>query len=174
MKSNIVLIGFMGTGKTTVGKILAQKLKKKFNESDEEIVKKTGKDIPRIFSEEGEVRFREIETELIKELSVVSNMVLSLGGGAVLNKVNMINLQPNSFIVLLEAPAKDIYARILSEGKEKRPLLNKPEPLQEIQRLLKIRKPFYTAFSDICISTHNKTPEQVAKEIVDIFIKSSD
>jgi shikimate kinase len=157
----------MGTGKTTVGKLLAQKFKKEFIESDDVIVKKANKSIPDIFSQNGEITFREIEMQVCKELSQKNNCVISTGGGVVLNKLNIDYFKINGTIVLLEATAKDIFNRISIEGKEKRPLLNKPDPMNEIKDLLMFRKPFYDSAADLKISTYKKMPEQIADEIMD-------
>ncbi|MHA1339018.1 MAG: shikimate kinase [Promethearchaeota archaeon] len=168
-KPNIVLIGFMGTGKTTIGRILAKKLNKKLIEMDDLIVCKAGKSIPRIFAEDGEIRFREIEMSVCKELGSYENVVISAGGGIILNKLNVDYLKEKGYIVLLEATAQDIYERILLEGKEKRPLLNKPNPFSEIRKLLSFRKPFYNAAAEFKVMTHNKMPEQIADEIIEII-----
>lgn len=157
----------MGTGKTTIGKMLASKLGKSFIEQDEMIVEKQKMSIPEIFAQLGEIKFREIEMQLCKELSQKQDWVISTGGGVVLNKLNIDYYKQNGTIVLLEATAKDIFNRISLDGKEKRPLLNKPDPMKEIQDLLLYRKPFYDAAADIKISTYKKMPEQIVDEIID-------
>ncbi len=169
MKNNLVLIGFMGTGKTSVGKIISEKLGKKFIEMDEKIVEKAGKSIPEIFSQDGEIKFREIEMEVAKDLSEKENVVISGGGGIILNKLNIDYLKKSSIIILLEATAKDIYDRILIEGKEKRPLLNKDDPMGEIKKLLIFRRPFYNAAADFKVSTFRKVPEQIADEVISVL-----
>lgn len=157
----------MGTGKTTIGKLLASKLNKSFLEQDELIVERQKMSIPEIFAQLGEIRFREIEMQLCKELSQRQNCVISTGGGVVLNKLNIDYYKQNGIIVLLEATAREIFNRISLDGKEKRPLLNKPDPMKEIQELLIYRKPFYDSAADIKISTYKKMPEQIADEIID-------
>ncbi|MBD3350568.1 MAG: AAA family ATPase [Candidatus Lokiarchaeota archaeon] len=167
MKTNIVLIGFMGTGKTSVGKILSDKLNKRLVEMDDVIVEKAGKTIPEIFDEDGEIVFREIEMQVCKELGQAKDSIISAGGGIILNKLNVDYLQKSGFIILLQATAQDIFNRISIEGKEKRPLLNKPNPMKEIKDLLSFRSPFYERAAEIKINTHKKVPEQIADEIIE-------
>jgi len=168
-KPNIILIGFMATGKTTVGEILSKKLNKRFIETDKIIEQKAGKEIPKIFSEDGEIKFRELEMAVCKELSECRNVIISTGGGVVLNKLNIDYLKQNGYIVLIESTAEDIYKRILIDGKEKRPLLNKPDPFDEIKKLLSYRKPFYNAAAEFRVTTYNKVPEQIADEIIELI-----
>ncbi|MHA1727587.1 MAG: shikimate kinase [Promethearchaeota archaeon] len=169
MKSNVVLIGFMGTGKTTVGKILADKLGKEFLEMDKIIEKKANKSIPEIFSEDGEIKFRELEMEVAKELSGKKDSVIAAGGGVVLNKLNIDYLKRTAEIILLKATPKDIYDRISLDGKEKRPLLNNEDPMGEIKKLLEFRKPFYEMATNTSVSTHNKTLRKITEEIITII-----
>lgn len=171
MKPNIVLIGFMGTGKTTIGKILAERLNKTLIEMDDLIVEKARKSIPKIFEEDGEIKFRELEMSVCKDLSTATDVIISAGGGVILNKLNIDYLAQSASIVLLEAAAKDIFDRISLEGKEKRPLLNNTDPLAEIRKLLTFRRPFYNAAADFKISTFKKIPEQIAAEIIETLNK---
>lgn len=161
----------MGTGKTTIGKILAGKLNKTLVEMDDLIIEKAGKSIPKIFEEDGEIKFRELEMVVCKDLSTATDVVISAGGGVVLNKLNIDYLSQSANIVLLEATAKDIFDRISLEGKEKRPLLNNEDPMAEIRRLLSFRRPFYSSAAEFKISTYNKIPEQIATEIIEILNK---
>lgn len=165
-KTNIALIGFMGTGKSSIGKTLAEKLGKIFVELDSKIEEKAGKSIPDIFKE-GEIVFREIEMAVVKEVSAQTNLIIATGGGVILNKLNIDYLKQNAIIILLEAPAKTIFDRIMADGKQKRPLLNKPDPLSEIQTLLKFRKPFYDSAADLHINTSLKNIDQIVREILD-------
>jgi shikimate kinase len=169
-KTNIALIGFMATGKSTIGRILAKKLNKDFIEMDYLIAERAGKSIPEIFAQDGEIRFREMEMAIAKEMGQVKNTVISTGGGIVMNKLNIDYLKLSSTVVLLAAPAEEIYNRIMKEGKEKRPMIDKPDPKAEITRLLLFRQPFYEAAADITINTREKTPEAIAEEILN-FLK---
>ena len=169
MKSNIALIGFMGTGKTSVGLLLSEKLGKKYVEMDTLIEEKAGKTIPEIFSQDGEIRFRELEMAVAKDLTLITNSIISTGGGIVLNKLNIDYLKKNSFIVLLEADPKEILGRIIEEGKEKRPLLNSDDPLKEINKLLKFRTYYYENSADFIISTDKKQISEITDEIISNF-----
>jgi len=167
-KTNIALIGFMGTGKTTVGKILAKQLDKKYISTDLLITKKAGKPIPRIFNEDGEIRFRELEIEVVKEISKMNNLVIDCGGGIVLNKINIDRLKKNgTIIILLTASQKIILERILKE--KERPLLEVKNKIKKIEELLSFRKPFYERAGDYCIDTSELTVDQTVEKIMDIL-----
>ena len=165
MKASIALIGFMGTGKTVVGKALAEKLGKEFFELDPLIEKKVGKTIPAIFKEDGEIAFREFEIEVIKEVSKERNAVIACGGGVVLNKINIDRLREESRIVCLTASPGVILKRISGEGGE-RPLLKGDNPSSTIQGLLRFRKPFYERATDIKIDTSKLDIDSVAEQII--------
>jgi shikimate kinase len=167
--TNICLVGFMGTGKTSVGKLVAEKTGKKFIETDSMIVEMAGKSIPEIFSEDGEISFREWEIQAIKKASTLSNCVFSVGGGVVLNNINILYLKRSSVIICLTATSEIIYKRTMAEGKEKRPLLAKEDPMKEIENLLCFRSPFYAAATNLEIDTTDLTEEGVAREIIDLY-----
>lgn len=168
MKTNIALVGYMGTGKTTVGKALAKKLKKEFVEMDQVIEQKAHKPIPQIFAEEGEIAFRELEMAVAKSLAKESNTVFSCGGGIVLNKLNLDYLRQSSEIILLLATEEVIVSRIMKDGQAKRPVIDKPDPLGEIRKVLQFRRPFYEAATEKRIDTSNKTVDQIVVEIISI------
>jgi len=168
-KSNIALIGFMGTGKTAIGAKLAQVLGKEFIELDELIVEKAGKSIPQIFAEDGEIRFREYEMELCKEVSQREDVVIACGGGIVLNKLNIDYLRQSSVIICLKTSPEVIFQRISKDGKEKRPLLNKLDPKAEIKKLLKFRSAFYNAATEHQIDTSRSTVDEVVERIREIY-----
>ncbi|MHA1230551.1 MAG: shikimate kinase [Candidatus Helarchaeota archaeon] len=170
-KTNIALIGFMGTGKTVVGKLVAKKLKKEFIEMDDYIEKLAGKSIPKIFKEDGELIFRELEIKACKELSKKSNSVLSCGGGIILNKINLDYLRPSSVIICLDASPKVIYKRTVMVNKNKRPLLANSNPLKSIINLLKYRAPLYKRATEYHINTNKLTPDQVADKVIKIYQK---
>jgi len=140
MKTSLALIGFMGTGKTAVGKLLAQKLGKTFFETDVLIERKAGKSIPEIFRQEGEIGFRELEIEVIKEIAGRKNAVIACGGGAVLNTINIDRLKRECVIVCLAASPEVILKRT-SADKDGRPLLAVADRLRQIKELLKFRRP---------------------------------
>ena len=165
MKTNIALIGFMGTGKTAVGKVLAGKLNRKFIELDTLIKQRAGKSIPEIFQQGGEVVFRELEIEVTKEIARQENLIIACGGGVVLNKINTDRLKKNSVIVYLIASPEVILKRTLSE-EEIRPLLNVSDRASEIRELLRFRKPFYERAADIKINTSKLDTDAVAEQII--------
>jgi shikimate kinase len=169
MKSNICLVGFMGTGKTQAGRIVAEQTGKKLVEIDALIEKIAKKSIPDIFSQDGEIRFRELEIAAIKDASSMENAVFSLGGGAVLNIINILYMRQSSVVICLTAKPEILCRRLVNEEREKRPLLAKPDPKAEIERLLKTRAPFYTAATDLSIDTSNLSIAEVAKRIIAMF-----
>ena len=163
---NIYLVGFMGTGKTTVGKILAKKLKKEFVEMDEEIEKKEGRKIVDIFRLFGESYFRKVEKKVLKEIASCSNLVVSCGGGVVVDEENLKILKKTGIIICLKAIPSVIYER--TKKTKERPLLNVPDPLKKIKELLAKRAPFY-AKADYFVNTSTLTPEEVSEEIIKIL-----
>ncbi len=165
MKSNVALIGFMGTGKTAVGRVLAEKLNKEFVELDALIEQKAGKSIPEIFRQDGEITFREIEIEVAREIASKSNLVIACGGGLVLNKINIDRLKEESVIVYLTASPDIILKRTLSGG-ETRPLLDVSDRASEIRELLSFRRPFYQRAADIEINTSKLDVDAVAEQII--------
>jgi shikimate kinase len=165
MKTSIALIGFMGTGKTAVGKALAEKLGKKFVELDALIEQKAGKTIPEIFKQAGEVAFRELEIEVTKEVARGKNQVIACGGGVVLNKINIDRLRNESIIVYLTASPEVILKRVSGGGAE-RPLLEASNQALTIQELLAFRKPFYERAADIKVDTSKLDVDSVVKQIM--------
>jgi shikimate kinase len=158
----------MGTGKTSIGKLLAERLIKNFIDVDELIEQQVGKPISKIFLE-GEEIFRRFEREKIESLREKKNYVISCGGGIILSKVNMEILQQISDIILLDASKETILRHIISDGKEKRPLLNKEDPLNEIENILRIRKPLYDEFASFRIIIDHKSIHEIVNEIIDIL-----
>ena len=165
MKTSIALIGFMGVGKTAVGKALAEKLGKEFAELDALIEQKAGKSIPEIFQHDGEVAFRELEIEVTKEVSGKKKLVIACGGGIVLNKINVDRLRNESVIVYLTASPKVILNRVSGGGSE-RPLLKAANQVLNIQELLRFREPFYERAADIRINTSNLDVDSVTEQII--------
>jgi shikimate kinase len=165
MKTSIALIGFMGVGKTAVGKALAVKLDKKFIEMDDLIARKAGKSIPEIFQQDGEITFREFEIGVTREFSGEKNMVIACGGGVVLNKINTDRLSGESVIVYLKATPNVILERV-SRGGSNRPLLNVPNRTERIKELLKFRQPYYGGAADITVDTSKLGINAVANKII--------
>jgi shikimate kinase len=161
---NIVLTGFMGTGKTAVGRELARLLDMKLIDVDTEIEVSRETTINEIFKEFGEPVFREIETDMIKKVSRNKQVIISTGGGAVLKQENMETLRETGIIVCLMASPETILRRTGSTND--RPLLHVENPLEKIRELMDSRKPYYEK-ADIVIATEGKTPLQIAEEIVE-------
>jgi shikimate kinase len=167
-KDSIALIGFMATGKTTVGKALAKHLGNEFEflETDELVIKLAGKPIPEIFSEDGEVLFRRYEIEACRSVSKQSKIVISCGGGIVLNQINIENLKRNCHIVLLEASIEEIYKRIVKDGKGSRPVINTGKPMEDIKKVLAYRQPLYNSAAEIVIDTTGKSVNEIVSLIL--------
>jgi shikimate kinase len=163
MKSNIALVGFMGTGKTAVGKALAEKLGKQFIELDELIEKKAGKTIPEIFQRDGEIAFRELEIEATRDAAEKENTVIACGGGVVLNQINIDRLRRKSVVVYLTALPEVILKRTSSDEDE-RPLLVAEDKAAKVVKLLKFRKPFYERAADITVDTSGLDVREVAEK----------
>jgi shikimate kinase len=160
---NIVLTGFMGAGKTEVGRVLAQRLGYVLIDVDDEIEKEQHMKIADIFKQYGEPAFRDIECAMIKRLSERQGVVISTGGGAVLRQENMDNLRINGMIVCLTASAGTIYER--TKRNKTRPLLSVDDPLAKIKELLAFRQPYYEK-ADIVIDTERRSPLEVAEDIM--------
>lgn len=156
MKANIALIGFMGSGKTTIGRILAKSLDMKFIDIDRCISIKEKKTIPEIFAEYGEKYFRDLERSIIEEESRDNNIVISTGGGAIIDNVNIKNLKSTSFVVYLDCDVNTIYERV--KRSKTRPLLtNSEDMLQTIQDLYDKRQTLYKISSDFSIKIDSNT-----------------
>ncbi len=168
-KDSIALIGFMATGKSSIGKRLAEILGDdyRFIETDQIIIEDAGKSIPEIFAEGNEIRFREYEINACKKASQLDKVIISCGGGIVLNKINIDYLKRNSHIVLLEATAEEIYKRAMKDGQETRPVIDKKNPKLEIEKVLNFRKPFYEAAAEIVVETTGKNVEVIVNEIIE-------
>ena len=168
MKTSIALIGFMGTGKTAVGKLLAEKLGKEFIGLDTLIEKKTGKSIPEIFRQDGEIRFRELEIEVTREIAEKNDAVIDCGGGIVLNKINIDRLKGSCVIVCLTASPAVILKRTSGDSNG-RPLLSVTERARQIKELIRFRRPFYERASDITINTSRMGADSVTRRIIEIL-----
>jgi shikimate kinase len=161
---NIVLTGFMGAGKTAVGRELTHILGWKIIDVDDEIVKAQDMTINEIFSKFGEPAFRDMETETIRKVARNRNVIISTGGGAVLRQENMDILREDGVIICLWASPETILKR--TGRNSERPLLQVEDPLKRIKELLEYRRPFYEK-ADIMIDTEEKTPFCIAEEILE-------
>ena len=161
---NIILTGFMGTGKSTVGRLLAVQLAYQFVDTDEWIVAQNGRSIATIFAQFGEATFRQWEARAAQTLATERELVIATGGGLMLNPDNEAALAQSGLIICLTAQPDTILARIQAD-ETKRPLLNQPDPAQQIEQLLQERAAVYGRFPQI--PTDNQTPAQIAAQILD-------
>ena len=166
---NIILEGFMGSGKTTVSEILSDKLDLELLDTDEAIVEAEGRSINEIFAEDGEETFRCMETDLLEMIvsEHLGEMVISLGGGLPLREENRDLLKKAGKVVFLRTTPETVYERL--EGDSTRPLLQGDDPKSRIKELLEDRKERYEAAADIIVDTDGKTPEEIAKEIIGLL-----
>lgn len=164
---NIVLIGFMGSGKTTVGRILADQLGMPFHDTDRLIEEKAGMDIGRIFEESGEDHFRRLEKDAVKDVAARGGRIIATGGGVVLDEENVSHLKKEGFLVYLEVSARDSCRRV--EGEADRPLLDSPDPESAAERLLCARTAVYESVADLSVKTSEVGPDRVAAEIVGVL-----
>jgi shikimate kinase len=167
-RTNIALTGFMATGKTSVAQTLANKLGKKYVSTDDLIVKKANKSISKIFEEDGEITFRELEIEIVKMISEMDDVVVDCGGGIVLNWINVARLKEKGIIVLLTASVDRILQR--SSSSTERPLLNVSNTKKRIVDLLKFREPFYDRAADMRIDTTKLSIDEIITKIIE-FLK---
>ncbi len=164
---NISLIGFMGTGKSSVGKALGRQTGRRVVDIDQWIESQKGRKIREIFEQEGEAYFRELETLALAEVVRLAGAVITTGGGAVLNPVNLETLKKTGWIISLSASPETIYERV--KDSRHRPLLkdgSRQEVTAEICRLLEARNPFY-ALADYEFKTDGLAPDQVAHLILE-------
>ncbi|NNM84617.1 MAG: shikimate kinase [Phycisphaerales bacterium] len=161
---NIVLIGYRGSGKSVVGKLLAARLGMAFCDTDEIIVAKAGKTIREIFAVGGEPAFRLLERDAVAQAARLDNTVIAAGGGVVLDPANISALKHSAKIVWLSATAEVLYQRISADAASQhtRPNLTTAGGLEEVKRLLARRTPLYQAAADITVDADNQTPEQLA------------
>jgi shikimate kinase len=163
--TNIILTGFMGTGKTTVGRLLAGRLGYKFVDTDALIQARHGRPIPDIFRELGETSFRQMEAETARELAGQAGLVIATGGGFMLNPANLTALSRHGLIFCLVATPEEILARVSRDKSPvDRPLLRVADPARRIVELLQARAAVYQQFRQI--STSHQTPAQVAGQIL--------
>ena len=168
LKNTIYLIGFMGSGKSSVARSLKKKLNCKLVEMDETIVKEQGMSINEIFEKYGEDHFRDIETELVKRLGNEGGTVVSCGGGVVVRAENREAMKQTGKIVLLSATPETIYERV--KHSTDRPLLNGNMNVGHIRELMEKRKSLYEETCDIKIDTDGKSVNEIADEIISVAI----
>ncbi len=158
---NIYLVGFMGSGKSTVGRILAKKLDRKFVDIDTEIEKEQNKKIKDIFADKGEAYFRQLEKEKIEEFTKKKGCIVSTGGGLGADKNNMELMKKTGKVVWLDVDLEEILKRCSND--KNRPLLN--QPIEDLKKLYNQRKEVYS-LAHIHINTSNQLPEQIAEKVI--------
>lgn len=163
----LVLIGFMGTGKSTIALQLSQIMGLPVVEMDRQIVQREQLEISEIFATYGESYFRDLETALLRELQMNNRVIISCGGGTPLRECNVIEMKKNGPVFLLTASPKTIWERV-KENKE-RPLLNGNMSIEYIEKLMMDRKDKYLAAADYVIETDGKQPEQICRDIMKII-----
>ncbi len=161
---NIVLIGFMGTGKTTVSEYLNQRYDMDVVDMDTEISKREGMGISEIFEVFGEVYFRDLETALLKELQSRKNTVISCGGGAPMREENVKEMKKNGRVVLLTARPETIYDRV--KDNDERPVLKGKKTVAQILELMTERQEKYRKAADLTVSTDGKSVDEICEDII--------
>jgi shikimate kinase len=165
-KTNIFLVGPMGAGKSTIGRLLATELHFAFRDSDKVIEDRTGADIPWIFDMEGEEGFRDRETAVLDELVDETQMVIATGGGIVLRQRNRELMKASGYVCYLTASIDQLVERTARD--KKRPLLQVDNPRQKIIDLLTLRDPLYREAADFIVNTDRRSPKSVAQEIASL------
>jgi shikimate kinase len=165
---NLVLIGYRATGKTTLARLLAEQLQWNWIDADVEIERRAGKSIARIFAEDGEPAFRDLEVQVIAELCRQDRLVLAAGGGAPLRAESRQAMRAGGTVVWLQARPETIQARMSGDATtlSRRPNLTDKNPLDEIVHLLARREPIYRESAHLAIDTEGKLPEQIVAEIL--------
>ena len=162
---NIVLIGFMGTGKSTVSEYLSARFAMRTVEMDQVIAEREKMSIPEIFAVHGEEYFRDQETAMLDELGLQKSSVVSCGGGMVLRELNIRKMRALGRIVLLTAAPETVYDRV--KASTDRPLLQDQMNVDHIREMMEMRMPFYERAADICVVTDNRMICDIAREILD-------
>ena len=163
-KESIFLVGPMGAGKTTIGRQLANVLRREFKDSDHEIVRRTGASIPLIFDIEGEDGFRKRESDVINDLTAEKDLVLATGGGAVLLEENRRFLHERGIVVYLFASIEQLLKRTARD--RNRPLLQTADPRAKLEELMQVRDPLYREVADMVLYTDDRSVRSVIKEIL--------
>ena len=165
---NIILTGFMGSGKSSCGRMIARRLEIPFVDTDKRIEESAGKSISEIFAQDGEESFRTLETELLKTLLLEKGpFVLSVGGGMPLREENRLLLKKLGSVFYLKASPESVWERV--RGNKSRPLLQTENPKQRILSLMEERKECYTEAADHEVDTDNRSPREVAEEVISIW-----
>jgi len=163
---NIALIGFMGTGKTSVGRLVAEQLRFDYLDTDEMIQARTGRTIAQIFKSDGEETFRALEEKVVEEISARTKTVIATGGGLPASPKNLASLKTHALVVCLWASPEKIWERVKNQSH--RPLLHDPDPQKKIRELLAAREPFYKQ-ADVLLNTELRSLREVAQQVIHQF-----
>ncbi len=163
--ANLYLVGLMGAGKTTVGRLLARRLKLRFLDSDHEVEQRCGVKVPVIFEIEGEAGFRSRELQAIAELTALEGIVLATGGGVVISSENRRLLAASGTVVYLCARPEDLYERVRHD--RNRPLLATPDPLARLGELYAERDPLYRALADLVVDNGRQGVQALARDLLE-------
>lgn len=162
---NLILTGFMGTGKTTIGRLLAEKVKRPFVDMDDVIIARAGCSIPEIFERQGEGGFRRIEREVCRDLAAQDGLIIATGGGALVEVSNRETMAATGIIVCLTAAPENLVERLQDTD---RPLLQSPDPAQRIRELMQARAAAYAAMPHH-INTNHQSPEQTMEAVLALW-----
>ena len=163
---NLAIIGFMGTGKSSVGQLVAAQLHFSFVDTDDLIEARSGKSIAELFAEVGEGVFRELEAQLVLELARSQKTVIATGGGLAANTVNLASLRQHALVICLWASPEAIWERVRHQTH--RPLLQTPDPLGKIRQLLAEREPFYRQ-ADVLVNTEQRSTKEIVQHVLHQF-----
>jgi shikimate kinase len=167
-RGNLYLVGMMGAGKSTVGRLLARRLKLRFIDCDHEIERRCGVSVPHIFEVEGEPGFRARESQVLEELATLQNVVLATGGGAVLDAANRRRLAATGTVIYLCAKPEALYERVRQD--RNRPLLATGDPLARLRELYVKRDPLYREVAHLVVDTGRQSVQALARTIVEQLI----
>ncbi len=170
VKTNIILVGFMGTGKSATGRLVAKRLERPLIDMDAEIERREGRKIGDIFSKDGEAYFRRVEREVVRELSQRQNLVVAAGGGVVINPENIHDFSRTGVVICLSASPAAILQRVVAETH--RPLIEGGEKARKITDLLEARKPLYDAIEHQIDTTHLSS-DLTAARVIEIYEKAA-
>jgi len=165
-EKNIVLIGFMGCGKSLTSNKLAEILDRQVISTDKLVEQREGQSIAEIFKRSGEEYFRGVEKEIIKEISDQSGMIIDCGGGVVMDDENMVNLKKNGRVIYLAASPESLYSNV--KHRSHRPILSVADPKLKITELLEERKPYYEK-ADVTINADHRTIDQIAQDVLKVL-----